>query len=77
MEGVVGKAFIGPFKAVAVDKVVVQNDGAVYVTLRDNQENVLGLVTDREVLSLMLSKSIVVDASPSVKRSVPLVNSFL
>jgi hypothetical protein len=73
----VGKAFIGPFKAVAVDRVAVQDDGTAYITLRDENENVLGLVADRAVLCLMLSQATIDEAQASSRRSMPLLNAAL
>lgn len=70
-----GKAFIGPFKAVAVDKVTVQADGAIYLTLRDRNGSVLGLITDRTTVSLMIDEIAAADVPASARQLAPYFNT--
>jgi hypothetical protein len=46
-----GRAFTGPFRASGIDDLTVGRDGEIFLTFRDKDNNVLGVIADHSTLA--------------------------
>jgi hypothetical protein len=51
-----GRSFIGPFRASGIDDLTIGPDGEIFLTFRDKDNNMLGVIADQPTLAEILSR---------------------